>query len=289
MLVNLVSNISNGAGLQMDYELLRASLESRGHKVQGVPFKQQELAPVADLSIFLEVVEEKLMSKRNWVIPNPEWWFNGWDSLLPRFEFVLAKTQHAKELFEKKHRNVKLLGWKSRDLFDSSIRREPRFLHVAGKSQTKNTLPIIQAWRGIRYPLTVVAQHYKTPTPNVTYRARVDDSELKQLMNSHQFHIMPSMYEGWGHSLHEALGVGATVLTTDAPPMNDCGTPKELLIKPCGSIQHHAVQVHMVKPADITNAVIRAIRWRGENTARQQFLMESANFEAKLETLVGRA
>lgn len=148
MRFNIISNISNGVGLECDYRLLRESLEKLGHEVCGVPYQNSSLPAKADVNVFLEVVTERFLpfAPRNWVVPNPEWWFAGWDSLLPRFEWVLAKTRDCETRFQKKAAPVKFIGWRSKDMFDLAVPRERKFLHVAGKSQTKNTAAVFEAW-----------------------------------------------------------------------------------------------------------------------------------------------
>jgi hypothetical protein len=59
------------------------------------------------------------------------------------------------------------------------------------------------------------------------------------MMNRHRFHIMPSKYEGFGHYIHEAIGCGGIVLTTDARPMNEFrGITRQALIEPGSQAQH---------------------------------------------------
>jgi glycosyltransferase involved in cell wall biosynthesis len=46
-------------------------------------------------------------------------------------------------------------------------------------------------------------------------------AQLRQLQTDTPVHICPSQSEGWGHTINEARAVGALVLTTDYPPMNE--------------------------------------------------------------------
>src|SRR5690606_8759978 len=54
----------------------------------------------------------------------------------------------------------------------------------------------------------------------------LDDAQLGVLQNRHLFHLCPSETEGFGHHLVEGMSVGAIVLATDAPPMNELVTPE---------------------------------------------------------------
>jgi glycosyltransferase involved in cell wall biosynthesis len=60
-------------------------------------------------------------------------------------------------------------------------------------------------------------------------------AQLRQLQNSHLFHLCLSETDAWGHYLVEALGVGAITLTTDAPPMNELISPDRGLLVPYAS------------------------------------------------------
>jgi glycosyltransferase involved in cell wall biosynthesis len=122
---------------------------------------------------------------------------------------------------------------------NDSLNRFDKFLHMAGKSPHKGTLNILYAW----------IQHPQWPTLTVTSydNAAVDailanlqqqgmeqlplnirhvphklsQQELANIMASHGVHVCTSGMEGFGHSLNEARAVGALVITTDYPAMNE--------------------------------------------------------------------
>ena len=248
MRFNICTNTDNGVGLEADYKLLRAQLEALGHHVEGIHYKRiDDGCPQADVNIFLEVLEHALFkkAKQQWLIPNPEWWAP-WDhtNIIRGVDHFLCKTHDAVEIFKglypEMQNRIHYLGFESRDLYDPSVPRERRFLHVFGNSRYKNTPSVCYSFAKFeandeRLPLTVVGAYpediqFARDHKNVTYIQRASEAELKQLFNSHLFHVCPSGYEGWGHYIHEGLSVGAVIATTNYPPMNEFCTPKDLLI-----------------------------------------------------------
>ena len=288
MRFNIISNLINGVGLQQDYLLLKEALKKRGHAVHGVQFNQKPLViPKADINIFLEVVTPLAFqaAQKQWIVPNPEWWFVTWDVF--QWDMVLAKTRDCQRIFTKKvGETCQYLGWIARDMYRPEIPRERKFLHVAGKSQFKNTAAVVHGCQHARVGVTVIGEHAKG------VRWRVEEPELVRLMNSHFCHVMPSAYEGYGHVLHEALACGQIIITTDAPPMNEI-TPA-LLVPSVGSTPYHAGLLHKVEPLAIAHAVRDVLalsdeeihRYREE--ARAQYLLEKQQFEEALDALVGR-
>lgn len=293
---NISTNLYNGAGLQRDFELLRRILVAAGHTVHGIMFNDyQPVVPPADVTIFIEIVNPVHIFKGSqvWFIPNSEWFLPGFNGTLKHVHKVLCKTHDCYNIWSKKVGAEKCLyiGWEALDLYQPDATRFSTFLHVAGKSATKNTKAILDAWRqyNLPYGLTVVACHpWITPLckdiPNVEWYERLTDDQLARAMNSNRFHIMPSAYEGYGHALHEAIGCGAVVITVDAPPMNEStGILSELLIKPDKINKFHEAPSYSVSPADVANTVHRAwnlmFRLSVQLAARQSFLIDRAAFQ----------
>jgi len=307
---NICTNIDNGVGLERDYRILREILEGMGHSVHPVHYKRIDSSiQKVDVNIFLEVLETALfpMAKEQWLIPNPEWWAP-WDhaNTIRNVNYILCKTKDAVEIFKglyPEHANrVHYIGFESRDLYDPSVPRERKFLHVFGQSRYKNTPSVCYAFAKFeadekRLPLTVVGAYpediqFARDHKNVTYIQRASEAELKTLMNSHLFHIDPSGYEGWGHYIHEGLSCGAVIATTDHAPMNEIDTPKELLIPYQRTIQELSAQRALVvahpvwkaveKMNRLTDAQIAEISTR----ARAAFLFEREQFRERLKKFI---
>jgi len=291
--INIITNLTNGVGLQRDYEMLLHELERRGHEVHGIHHKEPTPA-AADVNVFLEVVVESLFpcARQQWAVPNPEWWFKGWP--LDAWELVLTKTHDATRIFGGMVGDrCEYLGWQANDFHDPAVPRESRFLHVAGKSSAKNTPAVVDGARRAGAPLTLV--HAKQPpavsmAPHITWLPRVTDDELRQLLNSHTFCLLPSAYEGYGHSLHEAYGCGQVVLTTNAAPMNE--TQPAIPIRPQQVRRHHCGLLHEVTGRGVAKAISRALslsddeRQAMSRQVRSAFEADRALFHANLDRVL---
>lgn len=236
MRILIVTNL-NGIGLETEAKLLRDFLVSSGHEVKCQQY-DQSFATKYDLGIMMETISPQLvpLAPRWWYVANPEWLKQEYVGFIRRYcEKVIAKTREAERTLSDKFSNVVYTGFLTRDRYDASVTRERRFLHIGGNSGLRNTQAVISAWREYRYwngvdaenaELTVVSNAKEVvaeETLGVTFVRRVSDEEVTRLQNSHLFHLYPSAYEGFGHALHEAQGVGAVLLTTDAPPMSEFG------------------------------------------------------------------
>ncbi|KAJ3240544.1 hypothetical protein HDU81_003428 [Chytriomyces hyalinus] len=113
-----------------------------------------------------------------------------------------------------------------------TIDRFNKFYHAFGHSGRKSTSSVIECW--LRHPewpeLAVIGQDaietYKEHI--LTYKAtniklfnQLSSSDLQELQSSHGVHLCPSSQEGYGHYINEARSMGAAVVTTKHPPMQE--------------------------------------------------------------------
>ena len=304
MRFNLCGNNNNGCGLQQDFEILKARLEELGHEVFSVQYGRDQKIEKVDVNIHIEMVIPHAFqyAQEQWSIPNPEWWIrNLWDryrSLMKRF---LCKTRDCQRIFEDiGPGRTELMGFRSQDQYLERT-SERKFLHLVGRSQTKNTEAIIDAWKKwkISVPLTLV-----TMDPDFLRRAqgvyyidchtRVSEEDKRRMMNAHLFHLCPSKYEGWGHYIHEALSVGGVIITTDQPPMSEfAGIESTLRIPTVRILEHGAARLHFANPDDVHEAVKKALSLSEDevlqirNGARTAFESEQANFFTATERIFG--
>lgn len=288
MKICIASAIANGKGLQRDYELLRAELESAGHVVIGYEIRARGSIgppPPADLVIMLEVVREEALAcaTRRWVVPNPEWWFG--DELLSRFERVLCKTHDAVSIFSPLvgHRAI-YTGWVADDRRQDGIAKERIFLHVAGGSRQKGTEAAIAAWK-LRpsWPNLHVVANWLDPGPlpkNVIHHTRLEEPELRRLQNRAAFHVQPSEYEGFGHVVWEALSAGGVVVVPDAPPLDEIrsAAAKVAIV---GQRPQRAAVMSFTSPDTIVAAVEQVLALPEAEVARLSASARSEFEEAK--------
>ncbi|SEK60616.1 Glycosyl transferases group 1 [Pseudoxanthomonas sp. GM95] len=301
----------NGVGLRRDLDIVARAL--RGNQIQsealtfggtrlvnnlvqaGTRLKAVASGRV-DTQIFLERIYRGVLpaAHRNVLIPNPEWMLDKWLPLLPQFERVLCKTRNAERVFSALGCNTRYIGFTSEDRYTAGVPRQRAFLHVAGRSTAKGTDAVMQAWlRHPEWPTLTVVQSRDVPkveAPNIDHRlGYLDDAQLRQLQNTHAFHLCPSEAEGFGHYLVEALSTGAVVITTDGEPMNELVTPERgILLQPAGERPMALGTRYRVDVAGIEDAVERALALPPETcasmgaAARQFFVDNDAGFPLRL-------
>lgn len=265
MRFNVISNIANGVGLQRDYELLSQLLKDRGHEVAGVDFRAS-LAPRADVNIFLEVITPGMLgsARETWIVPNSEWWYPAWDGFIPAVRRVLCKTLDCLKIWSQKAPGkATYIGWEAEDIYRPEVERKKSFLHMAGKSSTKGTTAVIEAWERhkIPHPLTVVnSRSIWRASGVVRYLPWMNREDAIRTINGHRFFIMPSEYEGFGQSLYEAAGCGSVILTTDAPPMNEMPwLARQCQVQVASHGQMRAATISRVSADGVAKAVNAAV------------------------------
>jgi len=234
---------NNGYGLTGDSAILRKAIRDAGASSENAEIRERGLfdwlfrRKRANHILHIERVFPRWFSAgaENWLIPNQERFPRRHLGRLKRMDHVLAKTRHAEAIFVPLARKVSYLGFTSEDRFDGSIARDwNRFFHLAGGSTLKGTEEVLELWRNHpEWPELVLVQKADNAPSQVPGNVRLisgflDDAGLKNLQNQCAIHLCPSRAEGWGHNILEAMSVGAVVVITDAPPMNehitaDCG------------------------------------------------------------------
>lgn len=120
-------------------------------------------------------------------------------------------------------------------------------LHVGGNTFYKNRVGLVQlynAWRNMTnkaIPLLMVGalpdtklidQFEASPYKNdIHFLVKIDDELLLKAYQGATVFVFPSLAEGFGYPIVEAMAVGCPVITTDEAPMNEVGGTAAVYIK----------------------------------------------------------
>lgn len=269
--------------------------------------------PRFDVNVFLERFHPSWFpfARHNVLIPNPEWFMEEQMAHLPGIDVVFCKTQHAVEVFNRLGKTTRWVGFTSSDHFNGTVAASQplRALHLAGRSIDKGTDVVVAVWRlHPEWPaLTVVQRPHvgkfgldTTPAPNIRFLThRLEDQEILALQRGHALHVLPSEVEGYGQTIVEALGVGAVVVTTDAPPMNELVTGERGVLVGVGPGTPMRLGVRVQADAlALDSAIAQALSWPAETrtvigmAAREWFTCNDARFRVEfvqaVKSLVGQ-
>ena len=279
MNIAIISNINNQIGLQREYELLKIYLIGLGHIVAGYQYDdpiQTETVEKYDLAIFLEVVPRNMLgfSDRRWIFPNPEWTTPQILEHIDRsFEKILTKTKEGQRIFEELFPGrTHYTGFLCRDQYDPKVPRCPYVLHLAGNSTIRGTDAVLDAWRWkkngerLDYGLIVIGTAKFPHEPGeftekrgewdferVTFQERVTEEQLRFYQNTAMIHLLPSGTEGFGYALHEAMSVGAQIVTLGAPPMTEI--PHSYFLRAHQAGKYNLADIYQTDAIEIFEAV----------------------------------
>lgn len=247
--INVITNnnqygLTSDAGILVRY--LQQVAESSGlyrFQVCPVSFYCAECGR-ADINIHLEIPCPLLVHSApvNILVPNHEWWFRHWQPYLGLFDQVWVKTERARGLFQAEllalygdnsqlDDKLRLVEWTSPDRGGVTKRETDQALHLAGRSRLKGTEELLDSWPEEAPTLHVIANAESVELPDkkqeniVYYRERLEEADLRTLMQRCALHICPSEDEGYGHYLNEARSCGALIVTVDAEPMRHFTEP----------------------------------------------------------------
>jgi len=234
MKVALIIGRKNGVGLDQDASLVGAALQACGWSVRHhAPNDWCALLTPgvkADAVIHLERFFPlwKWCGARHYLIPNQERFPERQVGRLKSVDQVLCKSRHAEEIFARLHPSVSFIGFTSPDRLLPDVQPDySRFFHLAGRSTLKGTEELLVLWsRHPEWPELTLVQHPDNAPVTVPENVRlisrhVPEAELRSLQNSCGVHLCPSLSEGWGHYIVEAMSCRAVTVTTDGPPMNE--------------------------------------------------------------------
>lgn len=195
------------------------------------------------VNIHLEsILQENIrIAKKNIMIANLEWLRDSTYPFLPKMDLFACKTQSAKKFFDGKGFQTVFTSFTTISPYDARYTQQSNsFVHIAGKSETKGSIPLIRLWaKHPEWPkLTVLIspEHYSQETtrePLAQFAADnleiiedyIDLADLRRLQNESEVHLCPSEGEGFGHYICEPLSCGSIVVTVNGEPMNELVRP----------------------------------------------------------------
>jgi alpha-1,3-rhamnosyl/mannosyltransferase len=110
--------------------------------------------------------------------------------------------------------------------------RRPYFLHVGTIEPRKNIELLLTAWRGIyrRWGVELVLagraaspHQAPAPEPGLQVLGPVSEEDLANLYSGALAVVVPSLYEGFGLPVLEAMQCGTPVFASDDPALRECG------------------------------------------------------------------
>jgi glycosyltransferase involved in cell wall biosynthesis len=106
-------------------------------------------------------------------------------------------------------------------------------LHVGSADPRENTEAAIEACRlaGVRL-LVAGGAHFDAAGPHVEFRGRVSDEELVDLYRGAAAFIDPTLYEGFGYGVLEAMACGAPVVASSTTSIPEVVGDAALLVDP---------------------------------------------------------
>jgi len=299
----------NTEGLKNDAQLLKTTLEKIDIDVEIICYEEIDIVqdneiPMSrnDVHIYIEHIHRQSMkyAKKVYFVPNVEWLNRrDYEYLITNQDItILSKTINSFNTLKRAFKHeVKFIGWTSRDMYIPSITKTNECLHVKGVSKYKQTQLLIDTW--VEHPewpmLHIVSYgspnhngYIKLPNKvkvreNITlYQYKMDLDDLKYLMNKCKYHICPSYAEGFGHYIVEGMSTGATVMTTDAPPMNEHVTQRECLFKTTNiKPVMFGVSAELDRQS-LENTIIHTINTDIEHDNRRTFELKNKIFNSKI-------
>jgi hypothetical protein len=316
--IDVLSTVLNDLGWRVAFSCprlrkRRAPLPARalrrvGRYVRRIGASAGLVPPRFELNLHLEDIADEFLplAKRNILIPNQEWFLGSSLPHLRAIDEVWAKTRFAEQIFAGMGCRVRFLGWTGADrkVLGRPIPKNVAALHIAGWNRWKGTEALLDVWsRHPQWPLLRVLRRNhdyigdaipwlsRACCANIQIIAdRVDEDSLKRMQNETAIHLCPSEAEGFGHTIVESMSVGALVITTDAPPMNEIITAANgLLVKAERSEAMRLGRRYFVSRDDLAKKIAQSLGMSEQQrnsfgeAARAWFDANDTAFRARLE------
>lgn len=173
---------------------------------------------------------------------------------------------------------------------------EGYLLCVSAISSRKNFERIVQAWNSIDksgLKLLIVGQvnakfadsnFTAKNTNSVTYTGHITDDELASLYTHCVAFVYPSLYEGFGLPIVEAMAAGAPVITSNVTSMPEIAGKAAITVDPYSIDEIRSAMKALIHNKDLRNDLIekgklRSDKFRWEKTADQTLSILQTNMK----------
>jgi len=151
--------------------------------------------------------------------------------VLKRVQKIITVSNHTKEMLTKyyniKEEKITVIYNGINLPKEEDIEKEDYILFVGRDSPTKNIDNLIKAFNKIenrQYKLYLVGVQREFNNPNIKAFGYITDDELDQLYKKAKMFILPSLYEGFGYPVIEAMARKTAVITSNISSLPEiCG------------------------------------------------------------------
>jgi glycosyltransferase involved in cell wall biosynthesis len=146
------------------------------------------------------------------------------------------------------------------------------FLYVGDSEWRKNLRRVLEALTGIGDDLKIVLAGKRAMTDTtlhgwvedlglqgrVIFPGFIPDADLPLLYGSADAFVFPSLYEGFGFPIAEAMACGCPVISSDVSSMPEVAGEAALLVNPLSVTEIRAAMVRVLTDIDVRNKMIEA-------------------------------
>ena len=225
---------NNGVGVVNDAILIKALLSD--YDVVSYDISKTNEYRKGDLGIFIQNIQADQLpnNKKNIFIINEEWLNQDEVLFLSQFDYLIVKSDYAKQLLVPYHANIVQTGFFSLDRYFFP-KNTNEILHFKGKSIQKNT------------ELVKDLNCVNILDSSINY---LSDNDVTYNLNNHDIHICCSLYEAWGHYLWEAMSCGKLVICSEIPVFKEHLDPELVKFIPIKDVCSHNMNYEFLNTND---------------------------------------
>lgn len=211
----------NGVGLVSDSILIKNIFVDYDVMVYNV--SKNNTYRSSDIGIFIQNIWLDYLNhnRKNIFVINEEWLNQDEILALNQFDYLIVKSEYAKQLLVPYHVNIIQTGFFSLDRYFFP-KNTGKMLHFKGKSIQKNSELV-----------DIYKHNIKILDSETEY---LSDNQIVEELNTHDIHICCSLYEGWGHYLWEAMSCGKLVICSEIPVFKEYLDPELVKFIPTKNI-----------------------------------------------------